>query len=236
MSDPELSVVIATLNEEDSIGSLIEALREHITVSSEIIVVDDDSRDRTREIVEGFCDPAIKVIRRTTTTGLASAILRGVIETRGQIIAWMDADAWMMPPRIPEMIALLDRFDLVVASRYVEGGRDARSGARVWASRAVNLMAQLILGDYLHDHTSNFVVMRRTVFDHVVPMPYGFGEFFMELVYRAHRCDLGIAEVPYQLEERQGGSSKAIPNPFRFAWLGLQYGARILFIRLRGRG
>lgn len=229
---PLVSIIIATYKEADVIVSTILSLVENLPKPLEIIVVDDSPDEQTIQQLDGLFIDNMTVIHRTKTKGLASAIMRGVIESRGDIIGWIDADAWMMPKVLPKMIDKLADHDMVVASRYVPGGDDMRGSTRKIASHLVNGFAKIVLGSDIKDYTSNFVVLKRTVFDHVVPMPYGFGEFFIELIYRAHRVGLSIHEYPYVLEHHDQGQSKAFPNWWRFLNLGFMYGVRILIIRV----
>jgi dolichol-phosphate mannosyltransferase len=231
---PLVSIILPTFNEAEMIQPMICDLVRHIADPLEIIIVDDSSPDGTADIVERMNDPHVTVIRRSRDRGLASAIMRGVIESRGAIIGWMDADAFMMPPLLPGMIDKLADHDLVFASRYVPGGGDNRHGMRIGASRLLNAFARLVLGPHFHDYSSNFVVVRRSVFDAVVPIPTGYGEFFIELLFRAQRKGLKLLEVPYTLSERTMGISKSAPNWGEFLRLGFRYGVRIILTRLRG--
>ena len=99
--DPSVSVVLATYNERENILDTIGEIYKHVTQSTEVIVVDDDSPDQTWDIVGQLQDPRVKVIRRVSTRGLASAFNRGIIESRGQVVCWMDADMCMPPAMLP---------------------------------------------------------------------------------------------------------------------------------------
>ncbi len=234
--DRLVSIVLPSHNEEESIAEIIQDLLHHIGDPVEIIVVDDDSQDSTRDIVKALNDPRIVLIHRKNASGLASAIIRGVVESTGEIVLWIDVDAWMMPPLLPDMIEKLVDHDGVVASRYVDGGGDERTWPRVFASKLINGWAKLCLGGHIQDYTSNFVVVRRSIFDYVIPTPVGFGEFFIELIYRAMRKGASIIEVPYVLRDRKQGASKASANWLRFLKLGIRYFLRIITIRIKGAG
>src|SRR6266581_5976268 len=138
LPDPRVSIVLATFNERENIVDTIGSIFEHLGDSVEIIVVDDDSPDETWHLAENLRHPRVKVIRRVGTRGLASAFNRGILESRGEIVGWMDADMCMPPGMLPGMIALLDEYDVVVGSRYAPGGKDDRVRLRVAASRLIN--------------------------------------------------------------------------------------------------
>ncbi len=87
-----VSIILATYNESENIRDMIAAILAQVPDPVEVIVVDDNSPDQTWRIASELNDPRIKVIRRVNTRGLASAINRGIIESQGDFIGWMDAD------------------------------------------------------------------------------------------------------------------------------------------------
>ena len=231
-----VSVILATYNEKDTVPGMIRGIHAHIKNPVEIIVVDDDSPDRTWEVVQALGDPSVKVLRRTGVKGLASALLRGILESRGGIICWWDADMPMAPGIAPKMIELLGECDIVIGSRYVPGGGDEREPARVWTSRTLNGLAQVVLGHGILDYDSGFIALRRSVLDRVLPVPTGFGEYFMEFMFTAAERGLRIREYPYILTERSHGTSKGSPDLFGFLATGMRYGIRIFVARFRAGG
>jgi dolichol-phosphate mannosyltransferase len=233
LPEPRISIVLATFNERENILDTIASILEHLGDEAEVIVVDDDSPDGTWHLAQDLRNPRVKVIRRVGTRGLASAFNRGILESRGQIVGWMDADMCMPPAMLPGMAALLDRYDVVVGSRYAPGGEDDRTPLRVLASRLINGLATLVLGYQIQDYDSGFVVLRRSVFDHVSLIPTGYGAYFMEFLYTCRRKGLTVHEVPYTFRDRQKGISKSAPSLWRFVKTGLQYVTRIFVARLR---
>jgi dolichol-phosphate mannosyltransferase len=233
LPDPRVSIVLATFNERENILDTIQSIFANLGDSAEIIVVDDDSPDQTWHLVEEIKHPRVKVIRRVGTRGLASAFNRGILESRGGVVGWMDADMCMPPDMLPGMTALLEKYDVVVGSRYAPGGKDDRVWLRVAASRAINALASLVLGYGIRDYDSGFVVLRRTVFDKVSLIPTGYGAYFMEFLYNCRRKGLTVHEVPYVFRDRQKGISKSAPSLLRFFRTGMQYVIRIFIARLR---
>lgn len=231
--DPRVSIVLATFNERENILDTVRGIFENLGDSTEVIVVDDDSPDGTWKLAQDLEDPRVKVIRRVGTRGLASAFNRGILESRGSVVGWMDADMCMPPAMLPGMIAELDRYDVVVGSRYAPGGRDDRAWLRVRASRLINGLATTVLGYGIRDYDSGFVVVRRSVFDKVSLIPTGYGAYFMEFLYTCRRKGLTVKEVPYTFRDRQKGVSKSAPSLLRFLSTGLQYVTRIFVARLR---
>ncbi|MEK6677454.1 MAG: polyprenol monophosphomannose synthase [Planctomycetota bacterium] len=227
------SIILATYNERENIRDTIRGVIEQVPGEVEVIVVDDDSPDETWRIAAELDDARVKIIRRVATRGLASAFNRGIIESRGEIVGWMDADMSMPPSLLPLMIGKLATHDVVIASRYAEGGLDDRHWLRAMASRCINRFAGLVLGYGIRDYDSGFVVLRRSVFDKVSIIPTGYGAYFMEFLYTCRRKGLTVTEVPYVFRDRTKGVSKSAPSLWRFFWTGMGYVTRILMARMR---
>jgi dolichol-phosphate mannosyltransferase len=230
-----ISIVLATYNERGIIAETIRTILKEVPEPVEVIVVDDDSPDRTWEVVESLELPNVKVIRRRGARGLASAFNRGIIESRGDYIGWMDADLGMPPAMIPRMYRLIvdDGYDMAIGSRYVDGGADERRPFRVLASHLINGLARLVLGHGVKDYDSGFVLMKRSVLDTVTFMPSGYGDYCIEFIYDACRKGVRIAEVGYVFRERTIGTSKSVPSIPRFLLTGMKYALRIVRTRLK---
>jgi dolichol-phosphate mannosyltransferase len=233
LPDPRVSIVLATFNERENIVDTIQSIFQHLGDAAEVIVVDDDSPDETWRLAENLKHPRVKVIRRVGTRGLASAFNRGILESRGAVVGWMDADMCMPPAMLPGMIAQLETYDVVVGSRYATGGKDDRVWLRAMASRLINGLASLVLGYGIRDYDSGFIVLRRGVFDKVSLIPTGYGAYFMEFLFTCRRKGLTVHEVSYTFRDRQKGISKSAPSLWRFLSTGIQYVVRIFVARLR---
>ena len=227
------SIILATYNERENIGEVIRGIFEQVEGEVEVIVVDDDSPDQTWKKAAELGDERIKIIRRVSTRGLASAFNRGIIESRGDVVGWMDADTTMPAALLPVMIEKLGSFDVAVGSRYAPGGSDNRHWVRVLASRCINRFAGMVLGHGIRDFDSGFVVLRRSVFDKVSIIPTGYGAYFMEFLYACRQKGLTMVEVPYAFTDRTKGVSKSAPSLIRFLWMGMGYVTRILIARMR---
>ena len=228
-----VSIILATYNERDNILNTLAEIRCYVPPPVEIIVVDDDSPDQTWKLVTDADLTGVTLIRRVGTRGLASAFMRGIIESRGDIVGWMDADMCMPPSLLPQMIEALREADVVIGSRYVAGGADVRHPIRRLASVIINRFAGLVLGYGIHDYDSGFVVLRRSVFDKVSIIPTGYGAYFIEFVYACCRKGLRVREVPYVFRDRTSGASKSLASLWHFAWLGSGYLYRIVRSRCR---
>ena len=232
------SVVLPTYNERDVIVGVVGEILDAVG-DVEVLVVDDDSPDRTWEVVEtAFAgDGRARVLRRVGRRGLASAIADGIAGTRGDVVVWLDADGSMPAGVIPRLVAATRDADVAVASRYAAGGRDARtSAARVLSSRAINAFGTLWLGGPVRDWTSGFVAARRSAVARVpIRADHVYGDYCIDFLHRACRQGLRVVEVPYACVERRAGSSKTSPSLRRFAALGLRYAQTIRRLRRDSR-
>ncbi len=226
-----ISIILATFNERENITDIIRAIFNSLPDPVEVIVVDDNSPDLTWKIAADLGDPRVKVIRRMNTRGLASAINRGIIESQGDYIGWMDADMCHPPSLLPIMLTSLTECDVVIGSRYVKGGKDDRARSRVLTSRFINQLASLLLGHGILDYDSGFILMHRYVLDSVSLSPTGYGAYFIEFIYACCRKGLKVVEMPYTFTERTRGISKSNTNLFQFGIAGLGYVTRILKTR-----
>jgi len=227
-----VSIVVPTYNEREHIAGLIEGLYAQIKPPLEVIVVDDASTDGTAELVKALEYPNLRIIRRKAR-GLAAAFHRGILESSGDVIGWMDADATMPPEVMMRLISELDQYHIAIGSRYVKGGSDNRHPLRVHASLAINWLARVVLGGNIRDYDSGFIAIRREVFDYVTFIPFGYGDYFIEFIYDAYRAGLKIKEVGYAFRDRSLGISKSAPSLFAFLITGLRYVIRIFSLRIR---
>jgi dolichol-phosphate mannosyltransferase len=232
------SVVLPTYNERDVIVAVVREILDAMG-DVEVLVVDDDSPDRTWEAVETAfgADGQARALRRVGRRGLSSAIADGIASTRGEVVVWLDADGSMPADVIPRLVAATVGADVAVASRYAAGGRDARDSlARTMASRAINTFGTLWLGGPVRDWTSGFVAARRSALARVpIRTDHVYGEYCIDFLHRACRHGLRVVEVPYACVERRAGSTKTSPSLRRFTALGLRYAETIRRLRQESR-
>ena len=224
------SIILCTYNEADYIENAISELEKNIP-NVEIIIVDDCSTDGTIEIIKKLNQSnKYKVIYRKRSRSLASAFVRGVIETTGESIGWIDTNMSEVAPKFPEMIqALQSDNDIVVLSRYVEGGGDNRILLRKFTSKYFNRLCGVVLNAPVKDFTSSIFLMKRKILDEVTFLGYGHGEFFLEFIYNAHKKGFKIKEIPYiQKKDDDIINSKSAESLVKFFYLGFMYVMRIV--------
>ena len=229
--DKKISIILSTYNEAQVIEQTISKIFKHVK-NVEIILVDDNSSDGTFEKVKKIDNPNLKLFSRKSR-GLASAFLLGLINATGDVVGWIDSNMDLLAVKLPDMISKLDNHDLVMLSRYVEGGKDERKGLRIVASQIVNLICRFILGRKIKDYTSGIFVMNRSVLNKVVPISYGHGEFFIEFLYKAKQKGVKILEIPFIQPADIEGISKTAPNMFKFIYLSFFYITRIILSLVR---
>ena len=229
------SIILCTHNEAKHIEKTIFELEKHIK-DLEIVIVDDSSTDGTIEIIQRLNqNNKYKVIYRKKSRNLASAFVRGLTETSGDKIGWIDTNMGELASRFPEMIdELKSDKDLILMSRYIEGGGDDRIFIRAFCSKYFNVLCKLILRVPIKDFTSSIFMMKRKVLDEVTFLGYGHGDFFLEFLYNMHQKEFKIKEIPYiQKKDDEISNSKSAPNLIKFSWLGFLYILRIFVTLVR---
>ena len=214
--DIQLSLIIPTYQERNNIAQIVQQLTSEldrlIPNGYELIVVDDNSPDRTWELAQDLTEqyPHLRVLRRTKERGLATAVVRGWQTARGQILGVIDADL-QHPPEVLRQLwqAIGSGADLAIASRNVEGG-----GVSEWSllrrclSRGAQLLGLIILPETIGrvtDPMSGYFLLRRETIASKVLSPVGY-KISIEVIGRG---DIGkIVEVGYEFQERQTGNSK----------------------------
>lgn len=236
VKDSSVSVVMPSYNEKENIVEAINRIDSTLGSSLlEIIIVDDDSPDRTWEVIENLGNPRCRVIRRLDKRGLASALADGTQAAKGDIIVWLDCDLGIPPEDITKLVEQLDEYDVAVGSRYVPGGMDTRNKFRAFLSVVFNFYTRLILGRHFWDWTSGFAAARKEVMQQVPLSSDGFGEYFVEWIYGCTKKNFKMIEVPYRYGLRKGGESKTDGSLLVFIRLAFSYATRVLIIRFRRR-
>lgn len=228
-----VSIVLPTYNEATNIKNLINRIDSSLTCNKEIIVVDDNSPDRTWEIAQNIKNKDVKVIRRVRERGLVTAIQKGIDESKGDFVVWMDADLSMPPEVIPKLVGKLNNYDIAVGSRYVKGGKDKRPLIRVVSSRIINLIANIILNFKVLDYDSGFIAVRGEILQKMRLGKAAYGEYCIELLYKAGKRGFKIKEIPYSFTDRLAGKSKTAETLYSLAKYGLIYLKRIIKIKLK---
>ena len=211
---PELAVIVPTFNEEANIARLAAALVVALEgIAFEVVVVDDDSKDATREEVLTIAarDPRFRLLHRIGRRGLATAVTEGMLATAAPYIAVIDGDMQHDETVLPKMLDLLrsGEAELVVGSRYVDGGGIGDwDASRAKVSSTATKLARLITSADVTDPMSGFFALTRPAFYTAVRDLSGQGyKVLLDICASAER-PFKVREVPYQFRTRQAGESK----------------------------
>ncbi len=210
---PDLSLIICTLNEGAAIRSVIEEISDTLShINHEIIVVDDNSTDRTQSEVLDLAKtrPNVRLHVRYDERGLSSAAIKGWDIAHGKYLGVMDGDGQHDPKAIlalAEMIMKGDK-DLVCVSRYIGKSDTGLSFFRDLGSRAATLATGLVLNVPLTDPMSGCFMMTRDYYMSARPKLTGVGFKILLDVAASSKVHPRFGEVKAALRQRQGGESK----------------------------
>lgn len=208
-------LVLPTYNERENLVPIVTEIRKQLPQAT-IWIVDDNSPDGTGHVADGLAvsDPNVQVIHRPGKLGLGTAYIEAfnrALVNDFDCVLQMDADFSHDPRYLPQLIAGLAGADLVIGSRYIDGGGTENwSPLRQWISRVGNTVARVGLGVQTHDATGGFRAYRRSTLEHLHFEDLklrGYG-FQIEVVYQVEHRGLRVQEVPIIFVERAAGSSK----------------------------
>lgn len=213
---PRTLIVVPTYNEREGVTAIVQAVRVSVPDAS-VLIVDDASPDGTGDVADALAagDPRVRVKHRAGKEGLGPAYIDAfsqALDEGWQRIVQMDADFSHDPNDIPRLLAGLDGgADLVIGSRYVQGGGTVNWGfRRRLISRGGSIYARAILGVPIRDLTGGFKAwkaetLRAVSLTDVGAKGYGFQ---IEMTHRALRSGARVVELPIQFVDRRVGQSK----------------------------
>ncbi|CAN5275815.1 polyprenol monophosphomannose synthase [soil metagenome] len=208
-------VIIPTYNERENLRNIVTRVHDAVA-HAQVLVVDDASPDGTGELADVLAagDPRIHVLHRAGKAGLGAAYRAGFawgLERDYDVLVEMDADGSHDPAHLPALLAALTDSDVALGSRWIAGG-----GTVGWPlrrrllSQGGSAYARFILGLKQRDVTGGFRAYRASALRDIDPATVdsqGYS-FQIELLWRAAKAGLRIAEVPITFVERVHGASK----------------------------
>lgn len=209
-------ICIPTYNEKENIAKMVFCIRQY-DLEIKIMVIDDNSPDGTGKIVKDLMkkDSNLSILERRKKEGLGTAYIEAfnkiISAPELENIVIMDADGSHDPKHIPEMLSKAKDFDMVIGSRYVDGG-----GVSGWQwhrkllSQFANLYCHFLLRVPIHDLTAGFVCFRKSVlinvdYNRFHSLGYSFQVEFKCFAYKA---GCSFVEIPIAFEDRERGDSK----------------------------
>jgi dolichol-phosphate mannosyltransferase len=212
-----ITVITPTYNEAENLPKLVSALFS-LPLDLNLLIVDDNSPDGTGKIADDLVKTypgRLEVLHRPGKMGLRSAYLNGfqkILEGNAQALVQMDADFSHDPSALVDMAILLESCDVVLGSRYVQGGSVDKQWPlwRKSLSAFGNFYARTILNLPLHDVTTGYRMWRRETLQRM-PLERiqssGY-VFLVEMMYLAHCLQFKIGESPIYFADRRWGKSK----------------------------
>jgi dolichol-phosphate mannosyltransferase len=209
-------ICLPTYNERENLELTLRELEGVLETGDRVVVIDDGSPDGTGELADRLAAelPFVDVIHRAEKQGLGPAYLAGfryALADGAELVFEMDCDRSHDPSDVPRLRAAAQEADLVLGSRYVEGGAIRNWGiVRRMVSAGGSLYARLVLGVPVRDLTGGFKCYRRRVLEHIdldAVRSRGYA-FQIETTYRALRAGFRVVEVPITFVDREVGGSK----------------------------
>lgn len=234
----KVAIVIPTYNEAENLPVVVTELTGLGIEGLGFVIVDDGSPDGTGQIADDLAaeyDGVFDVIHRERKQGLGKSYIAGfnrALELGAESIVQMDADLSHPPVEVPAMLAGLEDADIVVGSRYANGGgvdpgwSFLRRQLSYWGGVGI----RLVMGLKVRDATSGFKAFRRSAIEQIGIERLklsGYG-FQPELTYRAQKAGLRIIEHPFTFLDRTVGKSKMS------AGIAAEAIYRLILIRIRG--
>ncbi len=213
--DQRVLVNVATYNERENIGRLIEEIHANVPYAH-VLVVDDNSPDGTGLLVDELAarDKRIHVLHRAGKLGLGTAIIAGMryaMDHDYDLLVNMDADFSHPPSAIPALIAGMKTRDVMIGSRYVAGGGTANWPlSRQLMSKSVNCLVRLMFRMQVRDASGGLrcyrvAKLRQTDLDAMISRGYSFQQ---EMLYRCYLAGSTLGESPILFDNRKFGKSK----------------------------
>ena len=227
-SDPLVSVVVPVYNEVDTLEKILKRIRE-VEVRKEIILVDDGSRDGTRDLLGKMELPDLKIVLHERNQGKGAALRTGFQHVSGDIILVQDADLEYDPSQYPALIAPIveDQADVVYGSRFLKNGSNrVLSFWHSMGNRTLTLASNMATDLNLTDMETCYKVFRREVIDTIAPTlrEKRFGiepEITAKIARKKYRVyEIGIS---YHGRSYSEGKKIGVKDAVRALWCILKY-------------
>jgi glycosyltransferase involved in cell wall biosynthesis len=236
--DPTYSIVIPAYNEGARLGATLEKVLGYIRaqkLDAEVLIVNDGSRDNTADIVRAFSakDPALRLVENPGNRGKGYSVRNGMLNTRGQIVLFSDADLSSPIEEAPKLFAALENgADIAIGSRWLRAETQTQRQPlhRQLFGRIYNLFLRLTLGLQFADTQCGFKAFKRTAVQAIFPLQkierWGFDP---EILFLARKLKFKVQEVPVAWGHSGGtrinplvDGSRMVMEMFRIRWYDLE--------------
>lgn len=248
----ELSIILPVLNEELNLKYLIPEIskiaNEVVLNNYEIIVVDDNSTDNTKTLINNFLTKNFHIVYkvRGDVKSLPLSIYEGIEVAKYQNVMWLDADGSMDAEAIKLLIEnyFYEECDVLIGSRFVDGGgfkgidnssknsilkiidnlyKSEDSILAVFLSKVFNNILQLILSINISDLTSGFIIGKKSLFKKNMFDNFIYGEYFIFMAVSLINQNINVKEIGYICKTRNFGDSKTSGSILRLLRLSIPY-------------
>lgn len=230
MQKNKLSIILPSYLEEENLKLLLPMLNVTLSaqeIAYEIIVVDTvKPLDGTPDVCKRYNS---KYINRENDNSFGSAVRTGIRSANGSFILVMDADGSHPPEFIPNMLKYMSDYDIVIASRYVEGGCTENSKISIVMSKVLNIIYATVLNIKCNDVSNNFKIYKTSLLKGIHLYCNNF-DIVEEIIYKICKNNkkIKIKEVPFTFKKRMYGQTKRnliiFIITFIFTLIKLRYG------------
>jgi dolichyl-phosphate beta-glucosyltransferase len=228
MPEVALSIVIPAYNEARRLPPFLDTVRSFLAGPeggrSEVLVVDDGSRDGTAEFLRTAAAefPQLVVLTHPENRGKGAAVRTGMLAARGRLVLFADADGATPIDQLPKLAAVLEAgADVAIGSRLVAGSGETRRRhwLRAWAGAAFARLARRLLHVSVQDTQCGFKMFRRETVPAIFGPVQETGYLFdLEVLALAGRLGYRVAEVPVEWTEQPGGALHLVRDGSKMFW------------------
>ncbi len=227
-----ISIIIPVFNEESEISALLTHVKEVLNESFldyEILVVNDGSVDKSLQVIqeEEKLDSRVKVLSYEQNRGKGYAVKQGVVQSKGDIVLFLDGDFDISPIEIKDYVKQLEGYDLVIASKAHPLSTVSGPASRMFLSKMFNLLVRSLIAIKINDTQSGLKVgngsVLRRIFEIMLVQRYAFD---VELLAIATKLDLKVKELPIRITLDNSFNIREIAKMF-IDILGISYRLRI---------
>ena len=208
MPSTVVSVVIPAYNEEKTIGNIIEEtvqVMDSLGLPYEVIVVDDGSTDRTKEIASRY---KAAVLSNGRNHGKGYALRKGFQHAQGNIIVTIDADGSHKPKEIPDLLVpLFNGADIVAGSRFLGSGKDHTSKLHLLGNYLINMTIMVLTRKWITDSQTGLRAFKRDFLQKTNLESKGY-EIETEITVKSLKNGFKLKEVPISCEKRKYNISR----------------------------
>jgi len=222
-----LSVVLCTFNEELYIKKTLNILIKE-KIINEIIIIDDNSEDKTVHIIKKIKNKKIKLFERKNIRDFASALRLGIRKTKNKFVLRFDVDMYSNIYNFIEAFNKHSKKDCIIFSRYVHKGKDLRGNFRKFSSIFLNMMCRTLLSNKIKDYTSCIMIFNKKILKDIVIDNTSYANFIIKFCYFLIKKKKKFIEIPFTQKKITENKSKSAPNVKIFIKHGLMYFLTIL--------